>query len=210
MDCIYNLNIWAQFMTPKGAMQELDPVLFGSRFREVREGLGLSRAELALAAGYSSEQIRRVEAGLKLPGAQLLASLMELGGDVRYVLGAVAEEQRDTIESLLQAGLYAQQREALRTETRIDRETRRETKGRVLTDQERDLVDAWRELSRDQRREVVAFVRRLRPHSMLELLPRDQDAIEPPASQSISVSGSGNQVAGRDVTGTQINIGRRK
>jgi transcriptional regulator with XRE-family HTH domain len=185
-------------MPPKVAVQALDGVQLGQRFQEVREGLGLSRAELARAADYSAEQVRRVEAGTKLPGAQLLATLMDLGGDVCFVLGGNPTPPGNPFDDGLRASMYAQEREALRVEVRAAKRLRAEARGRVLTDQETQLVDAWRELSRDQRRKVADYLRGLRSHVEFDIFPSHQDAL--PLS-GISVRGNNNQVAGRDQVG---------
>lgn len=56
------------------------------RFQRERERASLSRAQLATAAGMSAEQVRRVEAGISQPGANLLSALCTSGADISYVL----------------------------------------------------------------------------------------------------------------------------
>lgn len=163
----------------------------GERFAAERERLAMSRAELAHAVGFSSEQIRKVELGERLPGAELLSALMELGGNVQYVLGASTTiDDRysstpgrfPTAEEMHQAQL----REAIRREARAHRQLRADRRKKVLSDDEVTLIEAFRDLSARQRADELARVQGL------------ADGHGEPASKAgVSVRG-GIRSAGRD------------
>lgn len=178
-----------------GGSQLSAPRTVGERFAEVRERLGLSRSELAFAIGYSAEQIRKVELGERMPGGELLAALLDAGGDVVYVLsGSSGIEKRFDESSALPTAdemSQARLREQIRIEARQYARTRADRRKKVLSDEEADLIDNFRELSSEQRREALAMTQALK--SGLKI------------GGGKVVIGYGGRTAGRD-----INIGRTK
>lgn len=132
-----------------------DPLRVGERFLTEREKLGLSRADLADKCGYGAEQVRRVELGMQAPGARLLAALAEAGGDVRgLLLGAGFEEEIEEIDAIYAAEL----RDRWRREARMWRQAKADRRKRLVSDDEADLLDAYRELDHNQRVRAIELV----------------------------------------------------
>ncbi|HEY4145188.1 helix-turn-helix transcriptional regulator [Pinirhizobacter sp.] len=171
----------------------------GARFEQERERLNLSRAELAFAAGYSSEQIRKVEKGERMPGGELLAALLNLTGNIEYVLrgsnpqmGSVRnQEDRQLLDiDSIEAARYL---ELVRREAREWSRMQSDRRKKVLTDEEADLIEAFRDLSRLQRERALQLLQAVRRG--------ESDLTAPSVSQEaadISLVGDGNRVAGRD------------
>lgn len=156
----------------------------GERFMFEREKTGLSRAELAGTCEYSSEQVRRVEIGQQAPGARLLAALAEAGGDLRAILLGAGNEQPLSHWDAVAAAKY---RDDVRREAREYARLRSDRKKKVLTDDEADLVEAYRELSKLQREQVLPALR-----AMFSGVGSDP-------SSSVTVVATGNaNAAGRD------------
>jgi transcriptional regulator with XRE-family HTH domain len=177
-------------MPLKGGSQGLpfDPRVVGERFMQEREKVGMTRAELAATCGYSSEQVRRVELGEQTAGARLLAALAEAGGDVRGILlGAGQAEEISDMDAIA----AAEYRDRVRREAREYSRMRADRRKKVLSDEEADLIDNYRELSSPQRVEALA---------MMQALKRGI-----PVGGGKIVIGHGGKTAGRD-----INIGRKK
>ena len=60
----------------------------GTRVREARQKRGMSRADLARAAGLSGGAVSRIESGERSPGAETLARLARaLGVELDYLMG---------------------------------------------------------------------------------------------------------------------------
>jgi hypothetical protein len=71
------------------------PGTIAARFMAERLRIQADRSCVATAADVSGEQIRRIEIGISLPGAGVLAALARLGGDVNYVLiGIPSNDER--------------------------------------------------------------------------------------------------------------------
>ncbi len=155
---------------------------------EGSERFGDMMRQEALDAGYSAEQIRKVEIGERMPGGELLAALLDVGGDVVHVLAGssgVREPVDDafpTAEELHQARL----RERIRAEARAHARLRADRRKKVLTDEEADLVECYRELTLLQREQVLPTLR-----TMLSAVP--------PASGVVIKAGKKSRVAGRDL-----------
>jgi transcriptional regulator with XRE-family HTH domain len=81
-----------------------DALLVGSRLTEERVRLGLSKVGLADACGVRREMIARYEKGEAAPGAEVLAKLMMLGGDVAYILTGIHSASAQAISD--QRGVY--------------------------------------------------------------------------------------------------------
>lgn len=166
------------------------PASVGQRFAEERERLGLSRAELAHAAGYSAEQIRKVEIGERMPGGELLAALLDIGGDLVAVLKGASgvrdagDSSYPTADELYEARL----REQIRAEARAHSRMRADRRKKVLTDEEADLVEAYRELSKLQREQALAAVRALQAGMSIG-----------GDGTTVVSSGPGSRAAGRDI-----------
>ena len=164
------------------------PASVGERFAEQREKLGLSRAELAHASGYSAEQIRKVEIGERMPGGELLAALLDVGGDVVHVLAGssgvreTVDDAFPTAEELHQARL----RERIRAEARAHARLRADRRKKVLTDEEADLVECYRDLTPLQREQVLPTLR-----TMISAVP--------PTNAVVIKAGKKSRVAGRDL-----------
>jgi len=179
------------------------PLDVGKRFAEERERLDLSRADLAFAAGYSAEQIRKVELGERMPGGELLAALLALRGDVAYVLAAApsAGEVRDqpspsyfdtapipTMEEMA----IAKQAARIKAEKKEWSRMRDDRRKKVLTDDEADLVETYRELGRMDRARLLENAEKMRNG-------------EPPQARAGSVIADRGSVA----TGGDLNIGHK-
>jgi transcriptional regulator with XRE-family HTH domain len=66
-----------------------DKLSIGARFREEREKLGFSRAELANQCGKTPQAIGEYERGISFPGGGMLVSYAGLGADIQYILTGV-------------------------------------------------------------------------------------------------------------------------
>lgn len=168
------------------------------RFIEERERMGYSRAELAYATGYSAEQIRKVERGERMPGAELLAALLKLRGNVEYVLlgagatGKVAEASArfPSADELADA----RRREEIRIEAMQWKRLRADRRKKVLTEDEADLVDGYRDLDDAGRASLLESLGELRRGEL------------PSQARGVSVRADRASIAGgRDVT-----IGRKR
>lgn len=193
-----------------GGRQQVSPdaLAVGKRFEEERGRLDLTRADLAFAAGYSAEQIRKVEVGERMPGGELLAALLALRGDVHYVLsgspkiGKVKErigpkydvDSFPTMEELAVAKQAAQ----IKSEAKEWARLRADRRKKLLTDDEADLVEIYRQLSRMDRAHVLDSAEKL----------LESNAAVPPASGGVNAD-RGSIAAGGDVNIGQIR-GRRK
>lgn len=137
----------------------------GQRFAEERERLDLSRADLAFATGYSAEQIRKVELGERMPGGELLAALLALHGDVSYVLAGSDKmgEVRGRITPAYDADAFptmeelavARQAAKIKNEAKEWARQRADRRKKLLTDDEADLVEIYRQLSRVNRAHLL-------------------------------------------------------
>lgn len=163
----------------------------GARFESERDRLRLTRAELHHECGYSVEQIRKVENDLSEPGAGLLAGLMRLGGNLRFVLlgdddnqPRVNERDSTPYSATADEMAAARYRDQVRLEAREHAKLKNDRRKRVVTDQEADLLDAFRDLSRADREAVVAAIAGGR--------------FEPAGGKQsgVTVTGSGNRTAG--------------
>lgn len=160
-------------MPPKRGSQALpfDPLRVGERFLAEREKLGLSRADLADKCGYGAEQVRRVELGMQAPGARLLAALAEAGGDVRgLLLGAGFEEEIDEIDAIYAAKL----RDRWHREARMWRQAKADRRKRLISDDEADLLDLYRELDHNQRARAIELVSSVRYGGTAEPEPQHE------------------------------------
>lgn len=178
----------------------------GKRFQEERERLGLGRQQLAESAGYSAEQVRVVEAGKKQPGALLVRALGVLGGDVSYVLVGV----RSCVDTQRLSVICHAIEEAVAERFGVKGHCNPRMLGQIY-----NQVLAKGRTSDDDvklaKEEVAQFLDSLRALDMPdEQLAKSILRQGGEAPKGISVTGSGHQVAGRDVTGIQINSGRRK
>ena len=186
----------------------LSPCSVGKRFEEVRDQLGLSRAELAHAGGYSAEQIRKVELGERMPGGELLAAVLDLGGDIAYILRGTSgiEERYEAVGKLPTAEEMhlATLREQIRVEARNYAKLRMDRRKKVLSEDEADLIETYRDLSRAQRAHVVEMVGEMRADGSI---PPAKTAH--PSSGSVTASGAGAMAAGRSQR-VEISIGTRK
>lgn len=177
----------------------------GQRFAEERERLDLSRADLAFATGYSAEQIRKVELGERMPGGELLAALLALHGDVLYVLSGsskIGEVQAriappydpdtfPTMEELAVARQAAQIKSEAKEWARLESDRRK----KLLTEDEVDLVEIYRQLSRIGRAHVL---------DMAEKTLAEQEGAGPAATGG-NVSADRSSIA----AGGDVNIGTK-
>lgn len=143
----------------------------GQRFAEERERLDLSRSDLAFAAGYSAEQIRKVELGERMPGGELLAALLALHGDVTYVLAGsdkISEVRQrltspydvDTFPTMEELAV-AKQAAQIKTEAKEWARLRDDRRKKLLTDDEADLVEIYRQLSRVDRARMLDMAEKM-------------------------------------------------
>ncbi|TVO70879.1 helix-turn-helix domain-containing protein [Sedimenticola selenatireducens] len=61
----------------------------GSRWREERDRLRLSRADVALACERTPQGIGEYERGVSMPGGQALIGFAGLGADINYILTGI-------------------------------------------------------------------------------------------------------------------------
>lgn len=69
------MKTYPLFVGDDQGLRDADEVRKFVYTRQLREACGLSRAELGVQIGYSSEMIRAIEAGLRKPSVKLLKSL---------------------------------------------------------------------------------------------------------------------------------------
>lgn len=176
------------------APPDFDAQMVGERFEREREAFGLSRAELAAMCDYSAEQVRKVERGERAPGAQLLAALAEAGGDIRGVLlGALRSERVSEIDAIA----AAEYRDRVRREAREHSRMRADRRKKLLSDDEADLVEIYREMSREQRERFLAIASTMAAGGGV-------------GGAVVIASGAGTKAAGRDINEAAAPTSRRK
>jgi transcriptional regulator with XRE-family HTH domain len=67
-------------------VRTLDPLVFGSLLREIREESGMTQSELSEKTGISSMHISHFECGRRLPDLHNFAALMRGLGDYSEAL----------------------------------------------------------------------------------------------------------------------------